>query len=164
MSLLQELKDCYINKNGSADEIISNRSKKLTGDKEKGLFKATAKLLGAYCASPAFSKSKQLDVLAEGDRDMKILRFLIRCYGQGAEKILDTYDNYFSLEEKQEFWKFFNKELSLPDDWYKLAEKETHPVSEIPFGTGLDDYGDAPDIYPDDFDEELNKMLDEKGV
>lgn len=45
-----------------------------------------------------------------------------------------------------------------------MKEDKDKPVGEVPFGTGIDDYGDAPDIYPDNFDDELNEMLDEMGV
>lgn len=164
MNLTQELKKCFINRISSPEEVVDNYSKNLTEPDEKGLFKATVKLLGAYCSSPAFNKSKQLDILAENDKDMKILRVLIRDYDQGAESILDAYDEYFNLEKKQDFWEFFNNKLDLPDNWIKKAKKETSSVGEVPYGTGLDDYGDTPDIYPDDFDDDLNKMLDEKGV
>ncbi len=164
MNLTQELKKCLINKIGSPEEVIANYSKNLAGSDEKGLLKATVKLFGAYCASPAFDKSRQLDILAENNKDMKILRVLIRDYDQGVENILDTYDGYYQLEDKKDFWDFFNKKLNLPDNWLGKAKLEANLVGEVPYGTGLDDYGDTPDIYPDDFDDELNKMLDEKGV
>ena len=164
MSVVDVLRKHFITNKGSADSIVLGYSDKLDGKEEYNLFKATAKLLGAYCASPAFNKSRQLDVLAESDKDIKILQSLIRDYDQGVEKILDAYDEYFNLKEKQDFWEFFNKKLNLSDDWLEKAKLEINPVGEVPYGTGLDDYGDTPDIYPDDFDDELNKMLDEKGV
>ena len=163
MGLRQELKDVFVEKNYSLDEVLSNYREPLDDDGQI-LLLATAKLFGAYCASPAFNKSRQLDILAESDRNMKILQVLIRDYDLGVENILDTYDEYFQLKDKKDFWEFFNKKLNLPDDWLKKIKLKTNPVGEVPYGTGLDDYGDTPDIYPDDFDDELNKMLDEKGV
>ena len=145
-------------------DVLLKYSEKLEKDEEKVLLRTTSRLFGAYCASPAFNKSRQLDILAEKDKDMRILRVLIRDYDQGVENILDAYDKYFQLEDNMDFWKFFNKKLNLPEDWLEKAKQETNPVGEVPYGTGLDDYGDTPDIYPDDFDDDLNKMLDEKGV
>lgn len=45
-----------------------------------------------------------------------------------------------------------------------MEKDKNKPIGEVPYGTGIDDYGDTPDIYPDDFDAELNEMLDEMGV
>lgn len=125
MSLRQELKSVFVEKNHSLDEVLSNYCESLDDDGQI-LLLATAKLFGAYCASPTFNKSRQLDILVENDENMKILRVLIREYGQGVEDILDVYDEYFKLKEKQNFWTFFNKKLDLPEDWFvnKDAVKE----------------------------------------
>ena len=124
MGMYSELRDCYYKHKNSPQELISSYSERLIGQEERGLFEAAARLLGAYYASPAFSKSRQLDMLAEHNDDMKILRILMRQHGSGVVEILKTYDEYFGSKDKTDFWTFFNHKLELPDDWYREAKLE----------------------------------------
>ena len=45
-----------------------------------------------------------------------------------------------------------------------VEENTVEPIWEIPYGTGINDYGDTPDIYPDGFDAELEAELDAMGI
>lgn len=118
MSAKDELKQCYIERKGSVQEVIEKYSGKLLGEKERGLFMAAMRLLSAYCAAPGVSSNLKLDTLAKEGGSCQILKRLIREYGKGVEEIIDVYDCYFRLDKPADFWEFFNEKLELPDDWY----------------------------------------------
>lgn len=124
MSVVEELKICYVDKKDTPKNVIARYVDKLNNEKEQGLFKAATRLFGAYCAAPAFDKTKQLDMLAENDVDMQVLRTLMRNYGKGVVEILDTYDEYFALQSQSDFWEFFNQRLDLPENWCEELKKK----------------------------------------
>ena len=105
------------------EEILANKTtaseymKKLPGTEEKSLFDASVRLLGVFTAAPGVSPNRILDYLAKEDDGMKMIKTLIREHHIGIDGISNTFYEYFSLNEKAEFWDFFNQKLNLPDGW-----------------------------------------------
>lgn len=122
MDIVKELSNCYlVDQRQSPQEIISKYKDLLDSSDAKELLEAAARLYIAYCAAPGFSKSRQLDILAKDNPNMKILKVLIRDHDKGVVEILGAFNDFFTLMQPQEFWDFFNKRLELPNDWYDKA-------------------------------------------
>lgn len=98
-------------------DLATEYENKLKGDKEKSLFKASIRLMIAFVAAPGVSPNRILDHLAKEDDGMKMIKTLIREHHIGIDGISNTFYEYFSLNEKAEFWDFFNQKLNLPDGW-----------------------------------------------
>lgn len=98
-------------------DLATEYENKLKGDEEKSLFKASIRLMIAFVATPGFSPNRILDCLAKEDDGMSMIKTLIREHNVGAEDIFNVFSEYFNLNEKTEFWDFFNQKLNLPNDW-----------------------------------------------
>lgn len=128
MSVINEIKNCYIKKKGSIDGIIEKYKKEFFSEDEEEFFEIAVRYASALCAAPGVGTTKKLNYLAKDNEYGKVLKKLIHEYGVGIQELFGEFDRYFTTKKTRDFFSYSAAGLNLPEDWFT---KEM-PDMEIP--------------------------------